>query len=158
LPPAREALQHRLHDRVDAEAAGGVEMRSEPDLRVDDAVLREVLDVLVRDALEARGRLQERDRVAEALEVLREAPPRGAGREPVRERLLLAAREIGVPDPVGELEDRPRAEGPVEVLVQRDLRGPADELAIEGAVLRGGRCRRCHRSPSDRRAGYPAWT
>ena len=121
-----EAGQHRLGDRLQAEAVLGVELRGEADLGIDDPVVGQVLDALAGDTLERLRRLHHGDRVLEAFEVADQVPAWRLGHEPAAELVWVLGREVLVADGVRQLHDRRRPEPAVEMVVEEHLGGAAD--------------------------------
>ena len=128
LGTVAEPLLHGLDDVVEAEAPLEMLFGREADLGVDDAVGREILGALARDARECTGRLHHTDGVRERLQVQQEVLPVRAVRHPG----AGAPRDRGsggrVPRLLGERHDRLGPESAVEVVVEQDLRGSTDLL------------------------------
>ena len=124
-----EALEHRLDDLVERQAAVDVQLGGEADLGVDDAVVRQVLGALGRHPHERVLGLHDPDRVLERLEVEVEVVAVGALREPLGQLVDVGGGE-GVAGVSCELDDRRRAEAAVEVVVQQHLGSPPD--LVEG--------------------------
>ncbi len=140
-----DPLLHGVHDVVEAEAAGEVLLGSPSDFAVDHAVGREVFDELLGRAYEALAGLHDADGDRELLEVVLERAAVDVVGEPRLEALRVVGGQVET-DLVGELEHRLRAEAPVEVIMQRDLRQlgdlrPADAevFGCHGVLLSG-----CH--------------
>jgi hypothetical protein len=85
-----------------------VKLGREPHLGVDDAVGRQILGALRRDAMQGLGRLQDRHRVREGLEIQLEVPAIGTPGEPLRELGRILGRERAVSHLTGQLDDRLR--------------------------------------------------
>ena len=165
-----EAVEHRLDDLVEGEAAGHVQLGGEPDLGVDHAVGGEVLGALGGHPDDRVAGLHDADRVGEGLEVALQRPGVGRLDEPAAELVGVGRREAVVAGLLGELDDRRRSQAAVEVVVQQHLGRPAyDVLGQRGAPDRprdragcstGGRVRfqrsRRHGSVPSRPCAHPA--
>src|SRR5438093_5486373 len=124
LEPARDGLD----DLLEVEPPLEVEDRRVTDLRVDDAVGRQVRAALVRDALETLGCLHDRDRVFEAAKVERQRARGRARVEPTAELERIDRGEPAVADLLRELDHGPRSQPSVEMVVKEDLGRGAEDL------------------------------
>ena len=138
LAPPLQPLEHRLQHLIVGEAAAGVEERREARLRVHDAVAREVLDRLERDALQGLGVLHDGDREVEPLKVLLEVADVRTLVEAPLELLDVVGGQV---DAVlaGEIDDGARAQSSVEMIVQQHFRHAPEDVARElHRILSGG--------------------
>ena len=101
----------------------------EPDLRVHDAVCRQVFDAFARDPFEGGG-LHDRHRVRERLQIPFERTAVGGLPEPRRQRLRVVGGQFGVAAVAGQLQDRRGPQPAVEVIVQKRFGGEGEILRI----------------------------
>ena len=128
---ALEAGQDRLDDLVELEPGPDVQLGGEADLGVDDPVVGEVLGALGGHPLQRLARLHDRHRVGERLQVEDEVVPVGAVRDHLAQLLGVARGQAAVARLAGQLDNRPRAQAAVEVVVQQDLGGADDVAGVE---------------------------
>ena len=128
-PP--EPGEHGERRLVEGQAAIGEELGCHPHLGIDDAVGRQVLRALGRDALDRVAGLHDRQRVAEALEVELERLAVCAAREPRRQLVRIGRRQVAVAGLRRQLEHRARPEPTVEVVVEQHLRRAAGEVELK---------------------------
>ena len=110
---AVEAGQHGLDDLFEGQVPFRVQLGGKTYLRVDDAVVGQVLHALGGHPLEGLGRLHDRHRVHEALQVAHEVAPRRGGDEPGRQLARVRRRQSGVALLGRQFDHRRRAEAPV---------------------------------------------
>ena len=112
-----------------------MQLRGEPDLGVDDAVGGQVLGAFGGDPGQRLGRLHDRHRVPERLQVqLKVTAPRGAGHR-LGQFIRVGGRQAVVPDGLGQLHDGRGTEAAVQVIVQQHLRDGADLIKAQGHGL-----------------------
>jgi hypothetical protein len=129
-PRAAEAepRQHRLDHLIEAQSPFDMQLGSEPDLGVDDAVRGQVLSAFGGDPDQRLRCLHDRDRVLERLQIqLKMATPGGAGHR-LGQHVRIGARQTVVADGLGQLHDGLGAQAAIQVIVQQDLRHGADLL------------------------------
>ena len=131
LHPDPEALEVRLDDVVEAQAALGRELRRVANLGVDDAVGREILGALRGDPDDRVALLHDADGVGERLEVQLEGLAVGAATHPGRELVGIGRRQPVIAELAGEVDDRRRPQPAVEVVVEQRLRCLADRVERE---------------------------
>lgn len=105
-----------------------MQLGSEPDLGVDDAVVGEVLRGFPGHAVQGVPGLHDADRVAECVQVQVEVTAVGASGENLGELIGIMRGQIGIADIVREVDDGPWAQSAVQVVMQQDLGHGADLL------------------------------
>ncbi len=138
-----EALVDGLDDLFEGEPALQVLLGGVAHLGVDDAVLGEVLGALGGDPDQGVAGLHDADGVGEGLEVPLQRTGVGCLAEPGAEPVRVGLRELRVARGSGEFDDRAGAQPAVEVIVQQNLRRPADVVrrrrpraGLRGALAR----------------------
>ncbi len=116
LPVAEPAL-HRVDDLVEGQAALLMQLGCEAHLRVHDPVGGEVERGLARDSVQRRLGLHHGQGVLERCEVLEDVARVGAPREPLGELVHVGRGQIFVAHRIRELDDRPRPQPAVEMIV-----------------------------------------
>ena len=124
----REAVKGGSHDLVQREPAIEVLFGRKANLGVDNAVSRQIDGALGRNPLELFAGLHERSRVGETLQIAHEVAA-GVHNEPTTELLRVERRQSLIARLAREFNDRLWAQPAVEVLVQKDLRGSANDLS-----------------------------
>jgi hypothetical protein len=134
-----DALLDRLDRLFERQPGCQVLLGRPAHLAVDDPVGGEILDELLRDTAKALAGLHDGGREIERLQVLHERSGVALTFEPVGEVVGVGRGHVES-DVARELDDRLRAHGPVEVIVQRDLgqRAEGDPLQLRVAVLVDG--------------------
>src|SRR5205823_4593955 len=117
LAALSESLHRGLDDLVEGEPSFQVELGSEPDLRVHDAVVVEVLGALAGYADESIARLHDADRVREGLEIQHEVLAAGAPGHPGAKLVRVVRRQLAVTGFLRQLDDRRRARAAIEMIV-----------------------------------------
>ena len=112
-----------------------MQLGREPNLRVDDAVGREVLGALTRDARERIGRLHHAHGVGERLEVQHQVLAIRTSTDPGLEIAGIVGRQAPVAGLVGEFHDRGGPQTAVEVVVQEHLGGTPYRLDVHAPCL-----------------------
>ena len=124
----REAVDHRLDDRLDGQPLRRRQLRREAHLGVDDAVGGEVERALAGHPVDRLGPLHHADGVREGLQVAHQRAGVGGLPEPAAEALGVGGRQVAVAVLVGELEHRLRPQPAVEVVVQEHLGRAGERL------------------------------
>ena len=120
-----ETVEHGLDHLVQAEPALGVQLGRESHLGVHDPVGGQVLGAFGGHPVQRLGGLHDPDRVPEGVQVdLQVTAVRALG-EPLGQLFFVIGGQAVVARLAGQLEDGPRAQAAVQVVVQQDLRhGP----------------------------------
>ena len=122
-----ESLQHRFDDRGQFEGVD-VQLRSESDLGVNDAVSRQILRAFARDPHQRVLGLHDRDGVGERFQIaIQRTRGGGRGMEPLRQPGDIRGGEPGVPGMFRQFGHSPRPQSPVQMIVQEDLRSLAEQ-------------------------------
>ena len=129
---APESLQHRVHDLVEAEPAGDVQLRGEPHLGIDDAVGGEILRALGRHPDQRIPGLHHADRVLECLQVKLQLPAARDGGHPPGQLADVVGGQPLVAGLAGQLHDGLRPQPAIEVIVQQHLGDRAELLDRQG--------------------------
>ncbi len=132
---SRDPGRDRLEDRGHRQTALEVQAWRPANLRVPDAVVREVLDELAGDTLERVTGLEQRDREVEVLEQLRLARA-VLGRDHAAACFVEIERHA---DRSGQLDGRLRADRPVQMLVELRLRERAQRIGRDHPPMIGTR-------------------
>ena len=136
-----EASVDRLDDLLEGQALGQVLLGGIATLGIDDAVGGKVEDALLGDPVQPLLGLHDRHRLVEGLQIAHERARVGAVAEPLVQLGDVGARQVGIPDLFGDLDDRLGAHSPVEVVVQEHLRGRDDRREIRTGARARARAR-----------------
>ena len=121
-----ETVEHGLDHLVQAEPALGVQLGREPHLGVHDPVGGQVLGAFGGDPAQRVRGLHHPDRVPEGVQVdLQVTAVRTLG-EPLGQLFFVVGGQAVVARLAGQLEDGPRPQAAVQVVVQQDLRDGPD--------------------------------
>ncbi len=132
-----EACQHGLDHLVLVQPLLDMQLGGEPHLRVDHEVGRKILGALARDPAQRLRGLGDTHRVRERLQVPLQRPGGGGLDEPGAQLVGIRARQPVVPVGRRELDDRPRPQPTVQVVVEEHLRRARDEVGGNGGVRAG---------------------
>ena len=117
-----EAGVDRLDDLLQPQAPRKVLLRGIAALGVDNPVGSQVEHALLGDPRQPGLGLHDGHGVREGLQVAFQRPRVGRLVEPRPEARSIVRRQTGIPDLVGDLEDRLRPDATVEVVVQQHFR------------------------------------
>lgn len=126
--PRDKACQDGLHDFRQGQPTFDMEFGCVPNLGVTDTVGSEVEGTFVGDPVQRFGCLGYRNGVPERLEIALERTGTGSTCKPGRQRRGSVGRQSAVADLVGKIEDRLRSKTTVEVVMEKNLRCPLDEV------------------------------
>ena len=116
-----------------------MQLRGEPDLGVDDAVIRQVGRAFGGDPDQRLAGLHDRDRVREPLQVQLQVPAGGVRGEPPGELPGIGAGQPPIPGLAGQFHDGSRPQAAIEVIVQHDLGHLAQLLQVRHRAQAGSR-------------------
>lgn len=128
-----EALVDGLDDLFQGQPGFEVLFGCVADLGVDDAVGGQVLGALGGDPYEGLAGLHHADGVRERLQVAFERAGVGGFAEPGAEPVRVGLGQGAVARLAGEVDDGPRADATVEMVVQQHLGGAADLVRVREA-------------------------
>ncbi len=128
--PLGDPVRDGRHHVVPGEPARQVQLGGVTQLRVHDAVGREVLDGLRRHPAQVVGPLHHRDGVRERGEVVLQRAGRRRSQEPRLEAFRVGGGQR-VADLVGQLEHRRGPDTTVEMVVQQHLRQGGDLVEVQ---------------------------
>ena len=127
---------HRVDDLVERQPSLLMQLGSEAHLRVHDPVGGKVERGLARDPVQRRLGLHHGQGVLERCEVLEDVAGVGATREPRGELVHVGRRQILVADRIRELDDRPRTQPAVEMIVQQTFGAARTASSVSGVATR----------------------